>query len=192
LIGTVVDEWGVPQSGMTVGLDVVHGQDFARTTTTATDGRFELPGVATGAHVLGVLGCGRTIVLRRFSVDASADDDAGSHTENVQVAREGIPLDVRLEYSDGSEASAVVRFEIDGIPLPLNDWYDAAKRCGVYDEIGWSRMMLHGFPRGTITAFSPSSPVVYGTFANDGMQSTWTSRLPEGDQRLDAAPASGR
>ncbi len=186
LSGRVVDEWGVPLPGVTVGLDVVNGQDFARTATTGRDGLYAFTGVADGSHVLGVFGCGRTIVLRRFSVDAFVQDEGESHTENVQVPREGSPLDVRIEKSDGTEANAVVRFEINGIPLPLNDWYEAAKRCGIYDEIGWSRMILHGFPRGTITAFSPSSPVVYGTFDNDGLQSTWTIRLPDSDQRLEA------
>ena len=43
-----------------------------------------------------------------------------------------------------------------------------------YDEIGWTHIVLHGFPQGTITALSSSSQTVYGTYQNDGSGSSWT------------------
>ena len=180
--GTVVDESGAPLAGIAVGLDIEsRGQDFARTATTSSDGRYEFAGVADGPHVLGLLACGRTIVLRRFAVDGKAAAATGSHTEDIQVTREGSPIDVHLEHSDGSEALQVVRFAIDGVPLPLDAWWEAAKQCGTYDEIGWTHIVLHGFPQGTITALSSSSQTVYGTYQNDGSGSSWTIRLPGAD-----------
>jgi hypothetical protein len=174
--GRVVDETGSPLPGVTVGLDVAR-DGFYQGTMTDAEGAYELEGVSSGPHLLFVMPCGRTMVVRRFRIDPG-DEDSGVHTEDAQTAREGPPIEVKVENADGSEAQRSVRFAIDGAPLPLNAWYEVTKQCGTYDEIGWSRILLHGFPQGTLSALSAWSQLVYGTFQNDGTASTWTIRLP--------------
>jgi len=180
LSGTVAEEDGSPVPGATVGLDVeAQGQFFNRTATTSGDGRFEFTGVASGSHALVLIRCGRTIVLRSFVVGSPEAEGAEGHREDIQLHGETPSLSVRFENADGSPAKKTMfRWAVDGVALPFADWYETVLQCGYPDAAEPDRILLHGFPPGTITALSFFSQMVYGTFLNDGSQGAWTIRIP--------------
>jgi hypothetical protein len=185
IFGVVTDETGAPLPAVMVGLDVEpQGQLFAETASTAGDGSYEFKAVEAGSHVLGLIRCTSTIVLRPFVVISPSGDDSGDQREDVQLGREGAPLTVRFVKADGTPAEKkMFRWAIDGAGLPMAAWDEVLRTCGYPEPAETDRLLLHGFPRGAISALSFYSQKSFGTFVNDGSQPEWIIRLPAAEEK---------
>ncbi|HEY7111651.1 MAG TPA: carboxypeptidase-like regulatory domain-containing protein, partial [Thermoanaerobaculia bacterium] len=193
VFGIVTDETGAPLPAVMVGLDVEpQGQFFAETATTAGDGSYEFRGVSSGSHVLGLIRCASTIVWRPFVVDPDSGDESGDQRQDVQFGREGAPLTVRFVKADGTPAEKkMLRWAIDGVGLPAQSWYEVVRTCGYAEPAETDRLVLRGFPPGSITALSFYSQKSFGTFVNDGSQAEWIIRLPAAEEKRGERVAQG-
>ena len=89
-----------------------YGDDVLGRPLRFTRRRRRAPLFSACSHAAGRSSCAE------FAIDGEAAAATGSHTEDIQLTREGSPIEVRLEHSDGSEALQVVRFAIDGVAAP--------------------------------------------------------------------------
>jgi hypothetical protein len=194
LVGTVTDPAGSPVAGATVGIDPdAEGYFFTQTTSTTAAGEFEFRNLGPGAHLLGVLQCGFTLVLRAVSLDPPTGD-APEPRLDVQLSPELSPVTLHVEDEAGRPYVGVSTWlAVDGVVLPLSDFDRAARRCGqtpMTDAEG--NQILRGLPRGTLSSLDFDTHQPVSSFANDGTQTLWTIRTPRGNNPRDATASPAR
>jgi Carboxypeptidase regulatory-like domain len=194
LVGTVTDPAGSPAAGATVGIDPdAEGYFFTQTTSTTAAGEFEFRNMGPGPHLLGILQCGFTLVLRAVYFDPPA---AGTPEPRVDVSLspELAPITVHIEDETGRPyVGESVWLSVNGLVLPLSDFSRAAGRCGqtpTTDADG--NMTLRGLPRGRLSSLDFDTHRPVSSFANDGTQSVWTIRTPRGNNPRDATASPAR
>jgi hypothetical protein len=122
--------------------------------------------------------------------------DAGSPEPrvDVQLSPELAPVTVHMEDETGRPYVEVSTWlAVNGVVLPLSDFSRAAFRCGqttTTDADG--NMVLHGFPRGTLSSLDFDTHRPISSFANDGTGSLWTIRIPRGNNPRDATASPAR
>jgi len=194
LSGTVTDQSGSPVAGATVGIDPDReGYFFTKTTSTNAAGEFEFRSLGPGPHLLGVLQCGFTLVLRTFSVDPPGPGSSDPRVD-VQLVPELSPVAVHIEDETGRPYVDVATWlAVDGVVLPLSDYSRARSRCGqasTTDADG--NLTLRGFPRGTLSSLDFDTHRTLSSFTNDGNGSLWTIRIPRGNNPRDATASPAR
>jgi Carboxypeptidase regulatory-like domain len=180
LVGTVRDETGSPVAGATVAMDPdPESYFFTRTTTSTAAGEFQFESLAAGEHLLAVLKCGATLVLRPVTLPP-ASPEAAEHREDFRLEPELPPIAVHVEDDLGAPIpNMTLQWAVGGIPIPFSDFDRAARGCGrasAPDAEG--NLSLRGLPRGPIAALVPAEERVLSTFTNDGSQMLWTIRIP--------------
>lgn len=184
LAGIVVDEFGNPLGGATLGIGVSFDKRFFMGETTSDQrGAFHFDEMSSGSFDLFGFRCGYKLATQQVSV--------GEASERVRlILPKATPLTVHVEDERGSPVPRLpLSFRIGNAVLPLEYPSRYLASCGSAAMTDGDGDLSGDFlPLGPLTALDTSG-LVLGTFMNSGSGLRWVVRVRRnesltGDDRL--------